>query len=301
MDSPSSSSSLPSSPSSQPLQSSPSGSGVCIPLCSSPLPCLDFACHSWAWFLRGAQTGESLVGLVVFLLLFCFFAWLLSGALTCESFVASLFHCLVSTAGSDMWTTNVLLPLLSLLLLFIVSLLRCFSQVDPLDCFVAHVVCCFVASLLQGAWRGGSTGMSSSFHYSWCPFCAVVSVGHCWTSLSSVLSINIQVSWHGRRWWKELGDPEKGFYGWVRSCNTKFFSNGTIRLFCTLRPIFRFATVSTFQTVLHTRCKVSSKYLSPNQYFSGGHLDLQCRGSWHPDQCNLIIKTKTTFYPQGQR
>ena len=130
-----------------------------------------------------------------------------------------------------MWTTNILLPLLSLLLLFIVSLLRCFSQVDPLDCFVAHVVCCFVASLLQGAWRGGSTGMSSSFHYSWCPFCAVVSVGHCWTSLSSVLSINIQVSWHGRRWWKELGDPEKGFYGWVRSCKTKFFSNRTIRRF----------------------------------------------------------------------
>jgi len=26
-----------------------------------------------------------------------------------------------------------------------------------------------------------------------------------------------QVSWHGRRWLKELGDPEKGFYGWV--CN----------------------------------------------------------------------------------
>ena len=34
--------------------------------------------------------------------------------------------------------------------------------------------------------------------------------------LPSVSSIVIQVSWHGRRWWKELGDPEKGFYGWVR-------------------------------------------------------------------------------------
>ena len=28
-------------------------------------------------------------------------------------------------------------------------------------------------------------------------------------------STEFQVSWHGRRWLKELGDPEKGFYGWV--------------------------------------------------------------------------------------
>ena len=83
--------------------------------------------------------------------------------------------------------------------------------------------------------------------------------------------IVIQVSWHGRRWWKELGDPEKGFYGWVRSSKTMFltsanrpstlFSNWTICPFCNLCPIFRFATDSTFRTVLHTRCKVL-QYLS---------------------------------------
>ena len=55
-----------------------------------------------------------------------------------------------------------------------------------------------------------------SDNFLWCLKCNFLLLNLLTTNLKNATpSTEFQVSWHGRRWLKELGDPEKGFYGWV--------------------------------------------------------------------------------------